>query len=159
MENDSRYQILTISLIHLSLKGWEDALFELRRLPMALILLRSEQQQFIFLMQEKSRFFTASVSNLTTMPRALAAIMLCDTWLHNGTFHTSSFVHVFIVSGNGILRKRTKKSGCKSAAITPANLCVILTMPLTTYYKFTILQPKPNNPNEPMLMIWRLKGR
>ena len=29
MENDSRYQILTISLIHLSLKGWENALFEL----------------------------------------------------------------------------------------------------------------------------------
>ena len=29
---------------------------------------------------------SASVGNYTTMPRALATVMLCDTWLHNDTF-------------------------------------------------------------------------
>ena len=36
---------------------------------------------------------TASVCNNTTMPRALATIMLCDTCVHNGTFCTSFFSH------------------------------------------------------------------
>ena len=66
----------------------------------------------------------ASVRNLTTMPRALATIMLCDTCLHNDTC-TSSFAHRkkplicnFMVSGNGILGQLTNIFGYKSAAIT-----------------------------------------
>ena len=47
------------------------------------------------------------------MPNTLATIILCNTWLHDDTFCTSSLVHEitmplirnFIASGNGILGK------------------------------------------------------
>ena len=66
---------------------------------------------------------TTFVYDWTTMPRALATIMLCDTCLHRHVLHEffragkKPYSRDFVVSGNGILGKLTK-NGQKSAGIT-----------------------------------------
>ena len=88
-----------------------------------LFALQRAKQQFIFLTQENFDSLDCVLLQLDhNASRAWThnALQYLTTY-SNGTFYKSSFAHersLYIVPGNGILGKLTKKCVCKSAAIT-----------------------------------------
>ena len=75
--------ILALFMIH----SWVCAIGWLDQIVIVVLLLRSEHSSSSYFLRRKiSIRLTAPICNWTTLPRALATIVLCDSWLHQNSW-------------------------------------------------------------------------